>query len=137
MRKGMKDPRLTLDRWVVVDLDGDRKPETVWEVSSVTKAHERTMTQGSKGDFTAIFIERGGQKHSLESATQFAMVSMHDARLDGVLAAADRLRAIADFDGDGRYEMVCSANYYEGQSAAVYSYRAGVVRKLVEYGAGV
>jgi hypothetical protein len=53
------------------------------------------------------------------------------------LESADQLRAIADFDGDGKYEIVCSSDYYEGQSATVYRFRKGVVRKLVEYGAGV
>jgi len=127
--KGLKDPRLNYDRLVQADLDADGKMETIVEVSSVKDPTQRTQGQGPKNDFTAILIEWGHGKCSL--------VSMNDARKDGVLAAADQLRAVVDFDGDGRYELVCSANYYEGQSAAVYSYRAGVVRKLVEYGAGV
>lgn len=119
-----------MKRRVVVDLDADGKMEVVVEASSGKDMVERTMNQGPRHDYTAILIQDGRTR-------KVVTVSHHDARGDGVLSAADELRTIADFDGDGRYELVCSANYYEGQAASVYSYRNGVVKRLVRAEAGV
>lgn len=131
-KKGIRNATLKKDRHFQVDLDGDGVKEMIIEVSSVNDPVQRTMEQGSKQDFTAILIFSGRNAPQM-----ITMLSFHDARGDGVLAAADEVRAFADFDGDGKIEIVCSADYYEGQSAAIYNFSKGKVRKLIEYGAGV
>lgn len=121
-----------INKVVGVDLDGDGVREVVIEAAPLADMVPRTMEDGRKTDYTSILIRyvRSGKARTV-------VVDHHDTRQDGVLGSADQLRAIADFDGDGKFEIVCSSDYYEGQSAAVYSFRNGVVKKLVEYGAGV
>lgn len=131
-RSKLKGAKPKINKVIGVDLDGDGVREVVIEAAPLSDMVPRTMENGAKTDYTAILIRfvRNGR-------AQTVVVAHHDTRQDGVLGGADQLRAIADFDGDGKFEIVCSSDYYEGQSAAVYSFRSGVVKKLVEYGAGV
>jgi hypothetical protein len=115
-----------------VDLDGDGVREVVIEAAPLPDMVPRTMEDGQPTHYTAILIRwvKNGKPVTV-------VVDHHDAMVDKVLGSADQLRTIADFDGDGKFELVVSSDYYEGQSATVFSFRKGVVRKLVEYGAGV
>jgi hypothetical protein len=117
---------------VGVDLDGDGTREVIIEAAPHDNMVGRTMEDGDLGDYTAILIR--WVKNGKPVTT---VLEHHDALVDKVLGSADELRTIADFDGDGRFEIVISSDYYEGQSATVYSFRKGKVTKLVEYGAGV
>lgn len=130
--KKLKGAKARINKVVGVDLDGDGVREVVIEAAPFEDMVPRTMESGSKTDYTAILIRyvKNGKPTTL-------VLDHHDAVLHGALGGADQLRAIADFDGDGKFEIVCSSDYYEGQSAAVYSFRKGVLKKLVEYGAGV
>ncbi len=130
--KGLKLAIAKINKVIGVDLDGDGVREVVIEAAPIADMVPRTMEDGKPTDYTSILIRwvKNGKPVTL-------VVDHHDARKDSALGGADQLRAIADFDGDGRFEIVCSSDYYEGQSAAVYSFRKGKLRKLVEYGAGV
>lgn len=130
--KKLTSAKARINKVVGVDLDGDGVREVVIEAAPLADMVPRTMEDGQKTDYTSILIRfvKNGKPMTL-------VVDHHDAKQYGALGGADELRAIADFDGDGKYEIVCSSDYYEGQSAAVYSFRKGVVKKLVEYGAGV
>lgn len=130
--KGLTDAKARINSVVGVDLDGDGVREVVIEAAPLADMVPRTMENGSRMDYTSILIRwvKKGKPTTL-------VLDHHDSRKEGYLAGADQLRAIADFDGDGIFELVCSSDYYEGQSAAVYSFRKGVLRELVEYGAGV
>ena len=130
--KELPSAAVRINRALSVDLDADGTNEIVIEAAPYADMVPRTMEQGKATDYTAILIR--WVKNGKPVTT---VVSHHDARGDNVLASADQLRAITDFDGDGKFELVCSADYYEGQSAAVYSFRKGVVKKLVSYDAGV
>jgi hypothetical protein len=130
--KGLTGAKARINSVVGVDLDGDGVREVVIEAAPLTDMVPRTMGSGSRVDYTSILIRwvRNGKPATV-------VLDHHDSRKEGYLEGADQLRAIADFDFDGRFELVCSSDYYEGQSAAVYSFRKGAVKKLVEYGAGV
>lgn len=129
---GLKGAKARINKVVAVDLDGDGVREVVIEAAPLADMVPRTMEDGQESDYTSILIRcvKNGKPTTVT-------VAHTDARKDKVLGGADQLRAIVDFDGDGKFELVCSSDYYEGQSAAVYSFRKGAVKKLVEYGAGV
>jgi hypothetical protein len=130
--KGLKQAKAKINKVIGVDLDGDGVREVVIEAAPLADMVPRTMEDGKPTDYTSILIRwvKNGKPVTL-------VLDHHDAQKDSALGGADQLRAIVDFDGDGKYEVVCSSDYYEGQSAAVYSFRKGKLRKLVEYGAGV
>lgn len=129
---GLKGARARINQVVAVDLDGDGTREVVIEAAPFADMVPRTMEDGQITDYTAILIR------CVKNGKPVTVTVAHtDARKDKVLGGADQLRAIVDFDGDGKFELVCSSDYYEGQSAAVYSFKKGSVKKLVEYGAGV
>lgn len=130
--KGMAIATPKINKVVGVDLDGDGVREVVIEAAPLADMVPKTMGDRSKTDYTSILIR--WVKNGKPTTT---VLAHHDSRKEAFLESADQLRAIADFDGDGKYEIVCSSDYYEGQSATVYRFRKGVVRKLVEYGAGV
>lgn len=131
-KRGVAGSRAKINKVVGVDLDGDGVREVVIEAAPLPDMVPRTMENGSKTDYTSILI-----RFVKNGKPSVIVVAHNDTKQDGVLTGADQLRAIADFDGDGKFEIVCSSDYYEGQSAAVYSFRKGIVKKLVEYGAGV
>lgn len=130
--KGLNKAKARINKVVGVDLDGDGVREVVIEAAPLADMVPRTMEDGQPTDYTAILIRwvRNGKPVT-------TVVEHHDATVDKVLGSADQLRTIADFDGDGKFEIVISSDYYEGQSATVYSFRRGKAVKLVEYGAGV
>lgn len=128
----LRGAKAKINKIVSVDLDGDGVKEIVMEAAPLADMVPRTMENGAKTDYTSIII-----RYVKAGKPALAVIDHHDTRATGVLGSADELRAIVDFDGDGKFEIICSSDYYEGQSAAVYSFRRGVVKKLVEYGAGV
>lgn len=130
--QGLNQAKARINKVVGVDLDGDGIREVVIEAATFADMVPRTMDEGKPTDYSSILIRwvKKGKPVTM-------VVEHHDAKKDHVYGSADQLRAIADFDGDGNFEVVCSSDYYEGQSASVYRFRKGVLKKLVEYGAGV
>jgi len=130
--RGLSKAVAKINKVLGVDLDGDGVREVVIDASPLPDMVGRTMEDGKPTDYTCVLIRwvKNGKPVTV-------VVAHNDAKKDKVLGSADELRTIADFDGDGKFELVVSSDYYEGQSASVFNFSKGVVRKLVEYGAGV
>ncbi|MFM9874359.1 MAG: hypothetical protein ACKVQS_12950 [Fimbriimonadaceae bacterium] len=115
------------------DLDGDGKEEVLIEAQSLgfngnfdfepTKTRQMSCTllrhiKNGKPTTQPIFFF-----HRTSGADQEPIQITH-------------LKSIADLNGDGNYEVIVSADYYEGQSAHVFNLIKGQFKQLVENGAG-
>jgi len=114
-----------------VDLDGDGTKEILIEASTKPDMTEATMEKATAKDYTTILLRyvKGGR-----AVTK--VLAHHDGR-SGTLEGADRIRGVADLNGDGVAEIVLSSNYYEGTNAAVLNFKRGIVKKLIENGSGL
>lgn len=112
-----------------VDLDGDGTQEVIIEGRSPGFTREQTMANDKSHN--SLLIVRGIGKKGVQ--THEIMVA------GGPNGAMDfgTIRSIVDLDGDGKMEIIASIDYYEGQSASVYSWNKGVFKKILENGAGV
>lgn len=112
-----------------VDLDGDGTQEVIAEASS--KGYSQESTADPKpGDYSVVFLRAVGKKGVLTSI------------LYGGFKASEgidfgRIRSIVDLEGDGKMEVIISDDYYEGQEASIWSFRAGKLKKLCSAAAGV
>jgi hypothetical protein len=122
-------PRVT--RIVSVDLDGDGTQEIIIESSNRDNLTDSGMTGVKEGDYSLVLLRCVINDKVVETPIAF-----DHPKPDG-LNYINNLRAIADFDGDGKMEVVTSGRYYEGQSASLFRFNGKEVIKLVEMGDGV
>ena len=104
-----------------VDLDGDGRVETLVEAAS-RKGLGTIDAKSRPGDFSAVLI-RSGSKVVVAQFTKDAFNKCE-------------IKAVADFDGDKKMELVSTEAYYEGFTATLHSFAGGKLKKLVENGSG-
>lgn len=112
-----------------VDLDGDGTQEVIIEGRSPGFTRESTM-DGNKSKHSLLIVRGIGSKG----------VQTHEIMVSAGPNGAGEygtIRSIVDLDGDGKMEIIASIDYYEGQSASVYSWNKGSFKKILENGAGV
>jgi len=129
--KGLKTAKARINQIWSVDLDGDGTKEVLIEAATKPDMTETTMNNAKATDYSMVLI-----RYVKGSRTITRTLAFHDGH-SGTLEGADRLRAIADLDGDGVAEIVTSSNYYEGTSATVWRFKKGVLTQLVTNGSGV
>lgn len=113
-----------------VDLDGDGSQEVVIEAQVEHGEEGFPWFSQEDGFMSAVMVrDSAGKVHPVYYSAS------GDEEFD--LRLNNRLRAIADLNRDGVYEIVASSDYYEGQAAGVFEFRNGKLTKLVEMGAGV
>ena len=113
-----------------VDLDGDKVDEVLVEARTKGLNLMGGSIDSKPGMFTGVWIRavRNGRPTMLKLQ---ADVVVEDAR-----HFDNRLAAVADFDGDGRYEVVVSSLGFESESGHVYRFRAGSATLISEGGVG-
>lgn len=103
------------------DLDGDGKNETIVETAS-RKALGKPESVDNPKDYSAVLVRAWNKTF----AVQFEK--------GGLSGCA--IKAIADFDGDGKMEIVSTSAYYEGFTATIHRFEDGKAKKLAENGSG-
>lgn len=128
---GLKGAKTRITRIVQVDLDGDGTREILIEARNRDDLDSRGLTVNfGPTDYSVVLLRalRGGR------VTETALAPGRTPAADGLVR---KLRAIADVDGDGRMEVVLSYSAWEAFGGALWNYRAGTPRLLVEDGSGV
>ncbi len=126
--KGVKtSPRLTAAYRVDFDVDGT--DEVLLEGSNPGMSEEKTM-EFHAGDYSVLLL-RSIKKGKVVTRVLFSNTNGNNGM------CFTTLRSVVDLDGDGKMEIIASNDYYEGASAAIFGYKAGVLKKLIETGAGV
>ena len=125
--KGGFKPNVT--KVVKCDLDGNGTVETL--VEAMTGFEDRAMPGMTPGAcaLVVLFTPVKGRVQTHVLYEDYVTSKLN-------LALHNRLRAVADMDGDGKIEVIASSDYYEGQSASLWRWAGGTLRKLAEAGAG-
>lgn len=118
-------PRITL--LVKVDLDGDRTDEVLIEARSRDDL-DQGITNPTARDYSLVLLRSVRNAKAVE--TVLALDRGDNSQLN-------RLRAIADLDGDGRMEVITSGKGYEWSNARLFSYAKGAAKKVLENGEGL
>jgi hypothetical protein len=114
-----------------VDLDGDGKEEALIEATH--KGASQNYEFGTKRhDLSCTLLRHIKNGKPITEPFYFHYVSPQMDEPNQYTT----FRAIADLDGDGSYEVVVSSDYYEGQSAAIFTLSKGELKRQVSHGAG-
>jgi len=113
-----------------VDLDGDGKQEILMEANSKGFTTQSTA-EPKKTDYSALLMRRVGSNGSVTTTVLASALTP----LNGM--THNTFRSIVDLDGDGKYEVITSMDYYEGQEAAIFGFKGGTFGRLCGAGAGV
>jgi len=116
-------------RVAFADLNGDGSQEVILTAGNLP--NRQSLMESKSTDYSLVLL-----RHLRNGVAQERSLSFSRGGKNRLLYW-NRLRAIADLNGDGSMEIVVSSDYYEGQSASVWSLRRGREAKLVENGAGV
>ncbi len=124
-------------------ISGTPHLNAVWSIDLDRDGTQEVFLEGASEGFDA-------GKTANPAASDYSVVLLRSVGRAGVKTTAlysgphketgldfARIRSIVDLDGDGRMEIIMSHDYYEGQAAALFTYRAGKLIKVVDFGAGV
>ncbi len=120
--RGLSTAGLRLTGVYRTDLDGDGTNEVLLSATSGKPGD----AGWPKGSYSFVLLRFVGGRTALE----FTSIPQ------GGLMDVKAVRAVADLDGDARMEVLTTGNAEEFNKATLWSYRAGVARKLVEGAAG-
>lgn len=113
-----------------VDLDGDGTEEMVIAASH-PGLKDSDMYEPKEGMFSCVLIY--GLSGS-ETKTHVIASQVIGGEID--FMEKFELKSVADFDGDGKYEVVTGTEYYEGRGAVVSGFEKGKVVEKLAFGAG-
>ncbi|RYG44715.1 VCBS repeat-containing protein [bacterium] len=129
-RKGVIDPKVSIQKLIRVDLDGDGTKEVLIEARNRDDFNLSQMKSDlTDRDYSLVLLRSVRGKGVFEFPLEFVS-KRSDVPMD-----IRRLRGVADIDGDGRMEIVTDSRGYEWQHGSLWKYGKGAVRKVVtQYG---
>lgn len=113
-----------------VDLDGDGKQEVLLQAASKGFSTQSTADP-KKTDYSALLMRKVGSNGSVTTTVLAEALTP----LNGM--THNTFRSIVDLDGDGKYEVIASMDYYEGQEGAIFGFKNGSFQRLCGAGAGL
>lgn len=126
--RGITAATVNLTRVLRTDLDGDGRQDVLIEATNI-EGDNWPEPETKRGQYSVVIL----RTETRSGVKQFDLLVTPTKE---TLADMNRIRAVADFDGDGVMEFVTSSNYYEGISGCLWRMKGGKVVKLAENGAG-
>ncbi len=127
------DFKIEINSIIRCDLDGDGKEEVLIEAGhqGLTNDFSFDATKTATMSCTLLRHIKNGKAVTEPIFFFYAPAGGNQEPIQ-----LTHLKTIADLTGDGNYEVIISADYYEGQSAHVFNLVKGQFKPLVENGAG-
>jgi hypothetical protein len=134
-RKGMPNAPVRITQILRVDLEGSGEPSVVLTAEYPAPRSGVTKPKGAYSFVMVRQVVRGGVKIVLLDGSFMARYSGQDTLITS--RSTYQVTGILDVDGDGRMEVVVHGDFYEANSAQVYTVRNGVAKRVLETGDGV
>ncbi|HEY0603337.1 MAG TPA: VCBS repeat-containing protein [Herpetosiphonaceae bacterium] len=128
--KGIANPDVRITKIVRVDLEGDGVDEVVL---SATRANLNTRFHAAAGDYSFVVLRKiiNGKVQTLPIAENYYPKASNAAPV------SYSVPAIADFNGDGKLEIMTREGYFEGVGFGLYTVQGREVTKVLGGGCGV
>jgi hypothetical protein len=123
------NPRIT--RIVSADLDGNGTQEVLIEARSSESLRYKS------GEYTSDEYSCVLLRAIVNGKVTTFPIHFDTKPPENGLINFNRIRAVADFDGDKTMEFVVSSDFYEGQSAGLWRFKGGKLTRLISHGDGV
>jgi hypothetical protein len=128
--RGIANPDVRITKIVRVDLEGDGVDEVVLSASRVDQA----LPSIKAGDYSLVVLRKivNGKVQTIPLAEEY-----HLKPAEFGAPNIYSIPAIADFNGDGKMEILVNWNYYEGSGAELYAVQGNRVSQVLSSGCGV
>ncbi|HEY0738345.1 MAG TPA: hypothetical protein VGD69_25730 [Herpetosiphonaceae bacterium] len=128
--KGIANPEVRITKIVRVDLEGDGVDEVVL---SATRANLNTRFHADAGDYSFVVLRKiiNGKVQTLPIAENYYPKASNDAPV------SYSVPAIADFNGDGKLEIMTREGHFEGLGVALYTVQGSKITKVLSGYCGV
>lgn len=128
--KGITNPDVRITKIARIDLEGDGVDEVVL---SATRS-DQLVPSVKAGDYSLVVLRKviSGKVQTIPLAGEY-----HLKAIDFAAPNTFSVPAIADFNGDGKMEIMLNWNYYEGSGAELYTVQGNKVTKVLSSGCGV
>jgi hypothetical protein len=127
---GIANPDVRITKIVRVDLEGDGVEEVVLSATRLSI----TIPSVAAGDYSLVVLRKivNGKVQTIPLAENYFPQAK-----EFIAPHMFSVPAIADFNGDGRMEIMVNWNYYEGSGAELYTVQGNKVSVVLESGCGV
>ena len=142
-RRGLNNPVVNLVNVVRSDLDGDGHQEVIIEATRFARPEGDPLSppvNAAAGDYSLLLLRSvvNGKLRTAVLGADVVLKASSDPEQAPRLGLRERLEGVADFNGDGRLEIVTSESYYEGTTYAAWTWTPGAgPKKVLESGCGV
>ena len=128
--KGIAKPDVRITKIVRIDLEGDGVDEVVL---SATRGNTSEPSVKA-GDYSLVVLRKviNGKVQTIPLAEEY-----HLKPIDFAAPNTYTVPAIADFNGDGKMEIMVNWSYYEGSGAELFTVQGNKVTNVLGSGCGV
>jgi hypothetical protein len=140
--KGLKTPKVSIDRVVRTDFDGDGKDEVI---VAATNYKERNgmfpSSRGAAGDYGLLLVRKvvAGKVQTIVLGADVFLKATTDAEVEqGTMNLPDTygLVNVLDLNGDGKMEIVMMGAFYEGYGISVMEWDGKGFKERLNSGCG-
>jgi hypothetical protein len=131
--KGIKQPKVKIDKILRVDLDGDGEDEVLISATNYLQKDEGVPMRSPAGSYSMVLLRRvvAGKVE-----TQLIDGEFYPKATDYNAPNAYKVIAVLDLDGDGKMEVVVASQYYEGEATTIYRCNPKKVEALLSVSCG-
>jgi hypothetical protein len=132
--RGLKDPVVQITQAVKLDIDGDGEDEVVISATHYKQGDE-IPDETTPNDYSFVMVA-----HFSQGKTEKQLVDGEfypEPKPEAGPPNKFEIAALADFNGDGKIDVVVRSRYYEGDEIIVYERTASGFKKALSVGCGL